>query len=497
MTDATAPLPAAVTPRWKLVLLQLVVLYLLALKLWFGIAVTPMGDEAYYWMWGQHLSWSYFDHPPLDGWLQGLVAAIFGWSNLSVRLLSWLTLAGTLWIFWLWSARLAPDDRQGWFWHTATIYLTIPVVYLMSSFAFHDHLLMFFVVASIYFFHRFAGDWEDGRKAWRRLYAAAGLLGLAVLTKYNGVFLGLGYAVWVLVRPRLRPLLLTPHLWLAALFAVAIQAPVVYWNLTEGLASFRFHVLDRPTSNWGEPRPQQVLDYLATMALLLSPVLFFSLFRLPWLRKAAGDESRVLGLSTIVFLTSTLGWAAIAVYVYVYLHWNIVAYVALAPILWRLVGGRIVLALHVAYGLLLITVAMLNYTVTPIKLLGFGDTGAAAAHGWIELAERVEAQQAAHPEAFLAATRYTYSSQIGFVLHNPNVIALNDVPSQTDDWWNPDAYAARDALIIGDRVFKPAALADRFVSLERLETVNVRDMFGTRIWRFEIWLGKGYKPAPP
>ena len=36
-------------------------------------AWTPLTfDEAYYWMWGQHLSWSYFDHPPLDGWLQAL-----------------------------------------------------------------------------------------------------------------------------------------------------------------------------------------------------------------------------------------------------------------------------------------------------------------------------------------------------------------------------------------------------------------------------------------
>src|SRR5215211_6582247 len=120
MADTTTPAP---TPRWKIVLLQLIVLYLLGLKLWFDLAVSPMGDEAYYWMWGQHLSWSYFDHPPLDGWLQGLVAAIFGWSNLSVRLLTWLTLGGTLWILWLWSGRLAPEERTDWFWHSAVIYL--------------------------------------------------------------------------------------------------------------------------------------------------------------------------------------------------------------------------------------------------------------------------------------------------------------------------------------------------------------------------------------
>jgi 4-amino-4-deoxy-L-arabinose transferase-like glycosyltransferase len=494
MIDSSARTAA---PRWKIVLLQLIVLYLLGLKIWFGLVVTPMGDEAYYWMWGQHLSWSYFDHPPLDGWLQGLVAAIFGWSNLSVRLTSWLTLIGTLWIFWLWSARLAPDDREGWFWHSAAIYLTIPVVYLMSSFAFHDHLLMFFVVASMYAFHGFASDWEGGVRSWRKLYIAAALLGLAVLTKYNGVFLGLGYAIFVLARPKLRGLLLTPHLWLAVLLAIAMQAPVLYWNLSHDAASLRYHLSDRPTANLDDPRPRQVLDYLATMLLLLSPVLFFATFRIPFLRTGPDVERRALGLSGIVFLTSTIGWGVIAVYVYVYLHWNIVAYVALAPVAYRLLGGRIAFLLHAAYGLLLITIAMLNYTVTPMKLLGFGDTGAAAAHGWVELGDRVRAQQEAHPGAFLAATRYTYAAQLGFVLHDPDVAAFNPVRSQNDYWWDAAVHAGRDAIIIADAVFPIDSARDRFASLEQIETVPVIDWFGSPIWSFQIWLGKDFRPAAP
>jgi hypothetical protein len=46
--------PAADRPaawRWDIVLLQLVFVYLVGLRLWFDIAVNPMGDEAYYWMW--------------------------------------------------------------------------------------------------------------------------------------------------------------------------------------------------------------------------------------------------------------------------------------------------------------------------------------------------------------------------------------------------------------------------------------------------------------
>jgi hypothetical protein len=291
--------------------------------------------------------------------------------------------------------------------------------------------------------------------------------------------------------------LLTPQLWLAALLAIAMQAPVIYWNLTEGLASFRFHLADRPSANWGEPRPGQVTDYLATMALLMSPVLFLSLFRIPFIKPKDASESRAIGSAASIYLASTLAWAAIALYVYVYFHWNIVAYAALAPIAYRLIGGRIPLLLHIVYGLLLITVSMLNYTVTPVKLLGYGDTAAAAAHGWPELAVRVEAQRAAHPGSFLGAARYTYAAQLGFVLHDPEIAAFNPVRSQNDYWWDAPAHAGQDAIIVADRSFTIDAAQKRFASVEKLETVPVVDRFGKTIWRFEIWLGRDFQPASP
>ena len=40
----------------------------------FHLFAGPLPDEAYYWLWGQHPDWSYFDHPPLQAWLQGFGA---------------------------------------------------------------------------------------------------------------------------------------------------------------------------------------------------------------------------------------------------------------------------------------------------------------------------------------------------------------------------------------------------------------------------------------
>ena len=488
--------PAATRPamRWNLVLLQLVFVYLVGLRLWFDLAVNPMGDEAYYWMWGQHLSWSYFDHPPLDGWLQGLVATVLPWNNFSVRALTWLSFGGTLWVIWLWSGRLAPDARNDWFWHSAVIYLTIPVIALMSTLALHDHLLLFFAAASLYAFHGFADDWESGRHNWQKLYLAAALLGLAVLTKYNGVFLGLGYAVAVLVRPKLRSLLGTPQLWLAALLAIAIQAPVIYWNLTEHLASFRFHLSDRPSANWQQPRLAQVTVFLSVLVVAMSPVLFLSLLRWPWLKLKSEPERSASSLSASVYLAGTIAFAAISAYVLVYFHWNIVAYAALLPIAWRLLGHRIFAWLHILIGVVIFSGAVINYAVTPLNTAGIADPGTAANYGWPTLAARALAQQQAHPGAFLAATRYNYAAQLGYQLHDINVAAFNHTPSQNDYWWNKAAHAGRDAIIVADSAADSGIAEARghFASLEKLEDVSVGDAFGKQIWSFELWLGKGY-----
>ncbi|MFN7093931.1 MAG: glycosyltransferase family 39 protein, partial [Burkholderiales bacterium] len=47
-------------------------------------------DEAYYWVWGQNLSLSYYDHPPMIGYLIWL-ASFLGSSEFFVRLPALIT----------------------------------------------------------------------------------------------------------------------------------------------------------------------------------------------------------------------------------------------------------------------------------------------------------------------------------------------------------------------------------------------------------------------
>jgi 4-amino-4-deoxy-L-arabinose transferase-like glycosyltransferase len=41
----------------------------LAIKIVLAILIPLSLDESYYWVWGQNPQLSYYDHPPMVGWL--------------------------------------------------------------------------------------------------------------------------------------------------------------------------------------------------------------------------------------------------------------------------------------------------------------------------------------------------------------------------------------------------------------------------------------------
>jgi 4-amino-4-deoxy-L-arabinose transferase-like glycosyltransferase len=472
-------------------LAQVIVALLLLAKLWLSIAAPPIGDEAYYWMWGQKPGWSYLDHPPLHAWLLG-VLSVFGWNYFSLRVLTWLTLGGTLWIFWLWAKRLKPDDAGAWFWPSAALYLSAPLFFLMSSVAFHDHLLIFLCIASAHCFLVFAEKWEATGRGWRWLYGAAVALGLAVLTKYNAVLFGVGAALFFVVHRPLRPLWRSPHLYLAAILAVAIQAPVFWWNLTAELASFNFHLSERWGGTLLKLRPLNVVGFLALALLFVSPFLFPAIagvIRRP-LGDAFADRARVLALS--VFAVSSLAMLALSLFVEVFFYWNIVAFLLLMPLLAGWIGRRWVATAHYVYGLVIAAVVVFNFTIVPIgNLIGRYDWTISSTFGWPQTAERVMALKAEHGASFVAVSRYTTAAQLGFEMHDADVVAIDDRHDQYDYWFDAEAHLGESAIVVADHVQKADHIRRYFDKLELLETVPY-ERFGLTIYEPRLYLGTGF-----
>ena len=72
--------------------------------------VAFSADEAHYALYGLHLDWSYFDHPPLVGWLQALILPL-AQSEFALRLWPIALAAATALLLYRFALRLFPDGH--------------------------------------------------------------------------------------------------------------------------------------------------------------------------------------------------------------------------------------------------------------------------------------------------------------------------------------------------------------------------------------------------
>jgi 4-amino-4-deoxy-L-arabinose transferase-like glycosyltransferase len=502
---AHRPPPVASGVTLPIGALQWAAAVLLVLKAAFIFGVSPVGDEAYYWMWGQNLALSYFDHPPLNAWLQGLVSTVMPWNRFGVRFLAILTFLGTVAVFRVWSRRLAPDNSRQLFWQLLVAYLAMSPVFVFTTITFNDHLLVVLIALSAHFFADYLGKADtEKHPPVASLYLGAFVLGLAGLTKYNAALFGIALVAIIFMFRPYRRLLFSPHLYLAGVVSLAVLSPVLVWNLQNGFASFEYNLSARQAPDWlNDPAWGEMFNTLA------ASVVGYALFLLPaiWRVFRSGPTTgypgalRRLGLSALI--VSTLGVMVVSLTTrdVAPIYWNIIAFVIILVFAVQALKKRWVFWAHFGVGALAIIILLFNFTVLPVATLsGKPDWESQVLYGWQTLSRRVAAQADAQKPDFIAATRYTTAAQLGFAMGDKNVTALSSRRDQYDFWFDPKARAGQRALIIVDPGAEPdygsPYVEKRFESLTLLEEVVIK-RFGYRLNAFEIYLGENFsQPAP-
>lgn len=494
VTDAVSTASPASARNYGM--LQAIAAFFITIKLVYVFVPGPIMDEAYYWMWGQHPGLSYFDHPPFAAWLIGLSDLVFGRSLFSLRWLTLLSMGLTFWIFQIWAKRLAGGDWPALFWPGVVIYLASPTFGYFTSLAYHDHVLLILALLSAHFFLNFLVDSDVGGRGRRRdLYLGAVFLGLATLTKYNGIFIGLGVAAYILWRPSLRHLLRDPHLWLAALLSIAMQFPVLYWNWTAGFASFDFHLNARHDDGWlRDFRWQTFLDFPAVSALLVSPFLIPVFVRFFLARPETAFEARAKGLAIWTFWLSTLTFVFVSMFDWVWWWWNLLAYIIVLPFAAQYMGRGWLFWGHVVYGALFQLVMIVSVTVFPLSILyGAPDWRQTRLYGGAELQQALEAARAKHQPDFIASWESGLASIAGFAIDDGDVTALTGRRTQFAFWWDAEAHRGDTALIVLWKGESPRNVAAQFGALTELGTTDVT-RFGHWINGFTLYLGEDYQP---
>ena len=208
---------------------------LLAASLGLGV------DESYAVAVARQYSLSYFDHPPLHFWLAGFAAKFWhSEAGLVVRFPFVLCFAGTTWLLFRLTRRFFGDQAAA----VAALLLNVSAVFSLSTggWVLPDGPLMLLMLASTSVFADLLFDESiptESQEIGRWLLGGL-LAGLAMLSKYHGVFVLGGVFLFLLSSRSHRRWLTTPGPYVAGAVALLCFLPVIIWNNDHGWASFAF-----------------------------------------------------------------------------------------------------------------------------------------------------------------------------------------------------------------------------------------------------------------
>jgi 4-amino-4-deoxy-L-arabinose transferase-like glycosyltransferase len=284
---ATAAVPAR-DARWFLRRLWPIVIVIWMTRLALAACCNLLPDEAFYWTWTRHLSGGYLDHPPLIACLMWVATHVFGQHEWAVRLPSLLMSLASLLVVVSLSRRILHDDRAAGF--VAMMWLASPLLAGIGLIFTPDTPAIFFSICGLACVALVLLNGEPpsqpfSRRAESILWILFGLFcGLAMLSKYTAVLLPAGLALSLITSSAGRRHLLGPWVYLAAVVALLVFSPVIYWNATHRWASFLFqlhHGAGEGITEGANGFLRRLLlrlgglgEFLGGQALLWTPILF-------------------------------------------------------------------------------------------------------------------------------------------------------------------------------------------------------------------------------
>jgi hypothetical protein len=247
------------------------VLGLTAIRLTLLRTTDLSGDEAYYWMWSQHLAPGYFSKGPGVAFAIRASTAIFGSTEFGVRFWSPILGAGTALILYYFARRLFSEAVAFW----TVIALNVTPIFNVGSFVMTiDPLSVFFWSAAMFTFWLAVEQSPDFTWSW----ALTGLLiGLGFLCKYTNALELISVALVLTLVPRLRGEFKRAGFYsLLGVFVVCAIPPII-WNAQHAWITF-VHLrsrggLDESTGF----HPAALLLFLVEHFVTYSPLLFCGL----------------------------------------------------------------------------------------------------------------------------------------------------------------------------------------------------------------------------
>lgn len=281
-------------------------------------------EEAQYWVWSQHLDWSYYSKPPMVAILNYLSEWIFGHSEFSVRInaiMFGFLIALVTYAF----AKELFKDKMIAFWASILVY-AMPFFHGSSMFFSTDAPLLFFFLWAMY--QAWLSIQYNRLTNWLFLAIA---LGLGYLSKYAMLFFIPALLLYLYKKEK--SVLRNRNLYIALGISFIFFLPVIIWNFKYDFIGFKhiFHLsgaTDTPNPLWR--RLLKLADYLAGQLAIVSP-LFLVLYYKAFKKREKNKRIWFLLLPALLVFITFIG-IALTRRAGVNVNWTMFAYVGF-PIL--------------------------------------------------------------------------------------------------------------------------------------------------------------------
>jgi 4-amino-4-deoxy-L-arabinose transferase-like glycosyltransferase len=484
--------------------LRWLLLAVCALHVLLGAAMGLSVDEAHYALYATHLAWSYFDHPPLVGWLQAPLVALDA-PVVALRLLPGLLWLGTVLLCYRVTLKLAAvtdrSDSGAWaqkaaMW-TLVALAAAPLLHVLGLGLLPDTLLMFFTIAIM------AQTLELMQASTvRRAAPWLGmglLLGLAGLSKYTAIFAAIAVVACLWAAHGLR-FLRSPWPWVSLLLALLVVSPVALWNYGNQWASFVYQAKHGAGSVW---RFSSLLQFLVVQLVVFGPLMLWA-WRGAALQKSRGQRALLLFFLIPLGVLATLSGGGSSLP-----HWTAPAWVALSPFVGlglaqSVQGGKwksvyVLVAVQAA-----ITATLLGLMVSAgLPFLKADENARANApnpfadlHGWDQAGQRARALAEQNSLNSVAVQNWTLASRMGWYAKPLPVYVLEDRFDQFDIWAG-DLARGKDTLLVDWSLmaYEVPSGVHGFERCDLLDTWKVQ-RFGYYLSTFRFYACRGWSADP-
>jgi 4-amino-4-deoxy-L-arabinose transferase-like glycosyltransferase len=263
---------------WAIISISIAALVHFAL----GFSIEFSVDEAHYAMYAKNLAWSYFDHPPLVGWIQWPLVSLTSSEGI-IRLIpellwvlsAYLVYQVTLEIHHLIQGR---QGQRGGYLTTALpsanlcgllavlALIAAPLPHVLAIGLLPDTLLAPLSLGLMWMALRWTRKDTFSIMDW---VITGLLLGLAGLSKYTAVFTALAM-LWVFLASPKKAWLTKTGFWFALAIALIAISPVLYWNWINDWISFKYQIAHGSGGTWAWRR---VAAFIGIQIVCFGPLL--------------------------------------------------------------------------------------------------------------------------------------------------------------------------------------------------------------------------------